>query len=422
MDLLIKNGTVVLADDTRRLDILVKDGVIAKIAPNINEAAAKVIDAAGLTVLPGFVDMHCHLREPGQESKEDITSGARAALHGGFTAVCCMPNTTPVLDCAALVRYVKDRGRESNYAKVYPIGAITKGQKGAELAEIGKMKMAGAVAFSDDGCPVDNGNVMFLALKYASGIDALIISHCEDKNISDGGVVNDGLNATIAGLKGISRAAEEVQVARDIILAETVGTRVHIAHVSTQNSVELIRQAKQRGAQVSCETCPHYFSATDKEVLSYNPNAKINPPLREDADVQAILRGLADGTIDAIATDHAPHSANEKNREFDLAPFGTVGFETAFALAYTKLVQTGILTLPQLSRLMSANPAKLMGIGTGELKEGAAADIAIADLNPTYTVAADRLHSKSKNSLFIGWTLTGLITHTIVDGVERERW
>jgi len=433
MSILIKNGHVVFPDKVEKADILIEGGKIAKICAKIapktvgddlSGAPVEIIDAKGKHVFAGFIDMHCHLRDPGFTYKEDIESGSNAAAAGGFTTICCMPNTNPVLDNAQLCEYV--RYTPIWGAEVFPIGAITKGQKGEELAEMGLMAKAGAVAFSDDGMPVENGGLMKLALEYADTHGLLLISHCEDRSISGGGVVNEGYHSTVSGLRGISRAAEESMVARDIILAETVGARIHIAHVSTKGSVELIRQVKKRGARVTCETCPHYFSATDKEILSYNTNAKINPPLREDSDVAAIIEGLKDGTIDVIATDHAPHHADEKNREFDFAPFGTSGFETAFAVGYTYLVKPGHITLSELSRLMSTSPAKILGlesIGVGQIAEGARADIAVVDLKKVYTVDAQKLVSKGKNCVFDGWELSGTIVGviTVAGIVAREQ-
>lgn len=420
MNLLIKNGMVVLGDSLENADIYIEGSKIVKVGRDIDCAADKVIDAENKLVLPGFVDMHCHLREPGQEYKEDIESGTAAALRGGFTSVACMPNTTPPIDNAALVKYVTTRAVEVDNAKVYPIGCITKGQQGKEIAEMGFMKEAGAVAFSDDGKPVTSSNIMRLALEYASSHKALIISHSEDKELSRDGVVNEGLNATISGLRGITRAAEECMISRDVILAETLGARIHIAHVSTKGSVEIIRQAKARGVKVTCETCPHYFSATDDEILSYNTNAKINPPLRTQADVDAIIEGLCDGTIDAIATDHAPHHTDEKNLEFQSAPFGTSGFETAFALAYTNLVETDIIDIVKLTKLMSANPASILGVGSGTIAEGEVADITVVDPEKSFIVDSSKFVSKGKNSLFNGWKLTGAVTNVIVDGIEKE--
>ncbi|MCI8595856.1 MAG: dihydroorotase [Clostridia bacterium] len=420
MNMLIKNGTAVIGDSLERADIYVEGSKIVKIGKDIDCAADKIIDADGKIVLPGFVDMHCHLREPGQEYKEDIKSGTAAALRGGFTSVACMPNTNPPLDNAALIKYVCTRATEVDNAKVFPIGCVTKGQQGKEITEMGFMKEAGAVAFSDDGRPVENANIMRLALEYAASHDALIISHCEDKELAAGGVVNEGLNATISGLRGITRASEECMVSRDILIAESLNAKIHIAHVSTKGSVELVRQAKARGVKVTCETCPHYFSATDDEILNYNTNAKINPPLRTQQDVEAIIEGLKDGTIDAIATDHAPHHADEKNLEFNLAPFGTAGFETAFSLAYTYLVEPDYIDLVKLSKLMSSNPAKILGIGSGTLKEGERADITVVDPDKSYIFDSSKSVSKGKNSLFGGWKLRGAVTAVIVDGIEKE--
>ncbi len=420
MSILIKNGYVVKEDCMEKCDVLVEGRRIVAIEPSMECYADSVINAEGLTVMAGFVDMHCHLREPGFEYKEDITTGTKAALQGGFTSVACMPNTSPVVDNPALVLYVKNRAFEEDNAKVYPIAAVTKGQKGKELTEMGCLLEAGAIAFSDDGLPVSDGNTMRLALEYAKTFGGLIISHCEDKSIAGEGVVNEGFNSTIAGLKGINRVAEEAMVARDILLAEALDARVHIAHVSTEGSVELVRQAKKRGVKVTCETCPHYFSATDDEILSFNTYAKINPPLREGDDVQAIIQGLKDGTIDAIATDHAPHHEDEKNVEFNYAPNGSVGLETAFAIAYTYLVEPGYLEISELSRLMSRNPSEILGIGGGRLAVGETADITIVNLNKTYEIDNTKFVSKAKNSVFNGWKVTGTVEHVIVDGQEKE--
>jgi dihydroorotase len=412
MTTLIKGGSLLLPAGIAAADMLIEDGTICRIKKNIKGKATHIIDAAGLTIMPAFVDMHCHLRDPGQHHKEDIASGTLSALRGGYAAVCCMPNTTPPIDNAPLVHYVKSKSKETARVRVYPIGAITKGLQGKELAEMGLMLEAGAVAFSDDGVPVESGGMMALAMDYARTFGTLIISHCEDKSIASDGVVNEGTNSVIAGLRGISRAAEDVMVARDIILAEAKGARLHIAHVSTRGSVELVRQAKRRGVKVTCETCPHYFAATDAEILNYNTNAKINPPLRTPDDVNAVITGLADGTIDAIATDHAPHHVDEKQQEFDNAPNGTVGFETAFGVAYTHLVLPKHITLNRLSELMSRNPATIMNIGKGIIAEGTAADIVFVDLNARYVVDASKFASKGKNSVFNGCTLQGVVVDT----------
>jgi len=419
---LIKNGLVVTASGTQQADILIQDGRIAAIGKDVGVKASKSahsIDANGLHVMAGFVDMHCHLRDPGFTHKEDIFSGSRAALSGGFTTICCMPNTNPCLDNAALIKYVTAVAKEANAAKVYPIGTITKGQKGQELAELKTMHDRGAIAFSDDGVPVENGGLMKLALSYAETFGLLLICHAEDKSIAGDGVVNEGFNASKVGLKGISRVAEEAMTARDILLAESLNARVHIAHVSTKGSVALVRDAKKRGVRVTAETCPHYFSITDDAILTYNTNAKINPPLREKMDVDAIIEGIKDGTIDAIATDHAPHHADEKAKEFDLAPFGISGFETAFGLCYTHLVKTGHITLNQLTTLLSAAPARILGLEVGELKEGAVADLTLVDLKKVYTVDKESFVSKGKNTIFHGHTLTGAVIKTLVDGEEK---
>lgn len=420
MSVLIKNGLVLKDGGLKKLDVYIEGNLISAIGKDLSYSAEKIVDADGLAVLPGFVDMHCHLREPGFEYKEDIESGTRAALQGGFTSIACMPNTNPVVDNAAVVKYIVDRAAEIDNCKVYPIAAVTKGQKGETLTEMGILKEAGAVAFSDDGRPVSDANTMRLALEYAKGADALVISHCEDLSLAAGGVANEGFNATLVGLRGITRAAEEVMVAREILLADALDARVHIAHVSTANSVALIADAKKRGVKVTCETCPHYFSATDDEILSFNTNAKINPPLRTQNDVDAIIAGIKDGTIDVIATDHAPHHADEKNREFDLAPNGTSGFETAFSVGYTHLVDAGHIDIDKLVDLMSRNPARILGIAGGSIAEGAVADITVVDLDADYVVDSSRFVSKGKNSVFDGWKLKGVIKNVFVNGVEKE--
>ena len=417
--LLIKGGTAVLPEGCVVCDLLLEGGKIARIGTGLSAAGADVLDAAGLHVFPGLIDMHVHLREPGYEYKEDIASGSAAAVRGGFTQVCCMPNTDPVCDNAAVVSYIVRRGREVGLCKVRPIGAMTVGEKGEQLAEMGKMKDAGAVAFSDDGRPVSDSRILRLAMEYAAGFGMLTLSHCEDKALVDGGVVNEGFNSTLAGLKGSPRAAEEIDIARVIIFAETLGLRAHVCHVSTRGGVQLLREAKRRGVRVTAETCPHYFTLTDDAVTGFDANTKVNPPLREQGDVDAIKAGLADGTLDCIVTDHAPHHADEKNVEYNLAAFGISGIETSFSLSYTALVRGGVLTLEQLAEKMSAAPARILGLEGGALKEGAVADLMLADLSEKYVIDPAEFRSKGKNTPFKGQEVYGRVKATIVDGAVK---
>ncbi|MBQ2663731.1 MAG: dihydroorotase [Clostridia bacterium] len=420
MRILIKNGRVIDPENgiDKVTDIFIDKGVIAEIGDGQELAGIEmeVIDATGKIVTPGLVDMHCHLRDPGQEYKEDIETGTRAAVMGGITSVACMPNTKPVVDNEAVVSYIINKAREVGYCNVYPIGAVSKGLKGEELAEIGEMKFAGAVAISDDGRPVVESGLMRRAMEYADMFDMKVISHCEDLGLADGGYMNEGEVATAMGLRGISRAAEEVMVSRDIIIAEAIGTPVHIAHVSTRLSVDLVRQAKKRGVRVTCETCPHYFTLTEKAVEGFNTFAKMNPPLRTDDDVQAIKDGLKDGTIDCIVTDHAPHHIDEKNCEFANALNGIVGFETSLGLGLKYLVKEGVLTLNELIEKMAVNPSRILGLNKGNLKVGNAADITIFDPEKEWTVDINKLHSKSKNSPYDGFVLCGKPEYVIVGG------
>ena len=400
----------------KKRDVLIDGDRIEKIAADIDAGDCKVIDADGLTALPAFVDMHVHLREPGYEYKEDIESGSRAAVAGGFSAVCCMPNTNPVTDNKYIVRYIKDRAKEVDLAKVYPIAAVSVGQKGETITEMGKLKEAGAVAFSDDGRPVESAQLMRIALEYAGGFNMPVISHCEDLSLVNDGVMNEGFTATLAGYKGITRASEEVMVARDIVLAETLGARVHIAHISTKGSAQLIREAKARGVKVTCETCPHYFAATDALLEGGDANAKVNPPLREESDRLAMIEAIKDGTVDAIVTDHAPHAKHEKEGGLIGAANGISGIETSFALSYTTLVRSGAITLEKLSELMTANPAGIVGIECGALKEGALADITLVDLDAKYKIDKNKFFSKGKNTPFHGKEVYGKVRYTLVDG------
>ena len=420
MRILIKGGRVI--DPVNKLDeitdIYIDKGVIQEIGTDLDPEGLEIelIDAAGKIVAPGLVDMHVHLREPGFEYKEDIESGTSAAAMGGFTSVACMPNTNPVIDTAAMVGYINSRAQEVGKVNVYPIGAISKQQKGEELSEIGELKFAGAVAVSDDGHPVENASLMRRAMQYANMFDMTVISHCEELSLIDGGAANEGVMATSLGLKGITPAAEEVMVSREVILAEHEGVPVHIAHVSTAGSVEIVRQAKKRGVKVTCETCPHYFTLTDEAIEGFNTNAKMNPPLRTKDDVAAIIRGLKDGTIDAIATDHAPHHIDEKNCEFAVAANGIVGLETALPLGITYLVKPGILSLSELLIKMSVNPAQILGLNKGTLSVNRPADVVIFDPEESFEIKVSEFLSKGKNSPFDGWQVYGKVDYTIVGG------
>lgn len=413
--LLIKNGVLVTAQGENRADLLIENGVISKIAPSIEEKC-KVIDATGKHIFYGITDMHVHLREPGFEGKEDIESGSKAAVKGGVTTVCCMPNTSPVNDNAVVTTYINSRAKEVDLCKIRPIGAITKGQNGESLADIGKMKSAGIVAVSDDGKSVENSQIMRLAMEYANDFGLKCLCHCEDKNLVDGGVVNEGFNSTLCGLKGSPRAAEDIMIARDIALSESLNIPVHICHVSTYSGVEIIRSAKARGVKVTAETCPHYFILTDDIITSYDTNTKVNPPVREEKDKNAIIAGLKDGTLDCIVTDHAPHGLKDKQVEYNLAAFGISGIETSFSLSYTYLVKSGIMTLSELTEKTSLNPCKILGLEGGEIKEGAPADLFIADLNKSYIINGSEFVSKGKNTPFNGFNVYGKVEYTLVDG------
>ncbi len=419
--MIIRNGNVVLKHCVEKKDVLVQNGKIAKIADYIPADGSEEIDASGKHVFPGLIDMHVHLREPGFERKEDIESGAKAAVKGGFTQICCMPNTNPVTDNKVVVTYIKTREKEVDLCKIHPIGAITKGSKGEEMAAIAGMKKAGAVAISDDGVAVKNARLMRLAMEYAKGFDIKCLCHCEDKDLVDGGSVHEGLSATIAGLKGIPRAAEDTIIAREISLAETLDTAVHICHVSTYSGVRMIRDAKRAGIKVTAETCPHYYAVTDEIIRAYDTNTKVNPPIREEKDKQAILEGLKDGTLDCIVTDHAPHHADDKNVEYNAAAFGISGIETSFGFAIKYLYKTGVLTLNEIADKMSYNPAKILGLDGGEIKEGGVADFTIADLDEKWIVDPDKFVSKGKNTPFKGYELEGAVKYTIVNGKVKYR-
>ncbi len=419
--LIVKNGHLIDRQNglDNVADILIDNRKIVKIGENLSVPGAEEYDAAGKYVSPGLIDMHVHLRDPGYEYKEDIESGTKAAQKGGFTAVACMPNTNPVNDNKAVVKYIIDRAREVGMCRVYPIAAITKGMKGEELTEMAELAAAGAVAVSDDGMPVRSGGVMQRAIKYASMFGLPVISHCEEMSLMDGGSMNEGFTATKLGLKGISPAVEEVMVSRDIIIAEHENLPVHIAHISTRGSAELVRQGKKRGVKVTCETCPHYFTLTEEAVGDYDTNAKMNPPLRTQDDVDAIIEAIKDGTVDVIVTDHAPHHIDEKRLEFELALNGIIGLETSLPLGITKLVRTGKITLGDLIYKMSTAPAKILGVEGGELKEGASADLTIFDPDEKFTVDVSSFQSKSKNCPYDGMELYGKVYNTILDGVIK---
>ncbi len=403
--------------------ILIEDGTIKSVAKDgkiKNHAGAQVIDAAGMYVAPAFIDMHTHLREPGFEHKETIRTGTLAALKGGFATVCCMPNTNPVNDNPGTTEYILKKAAGEGSARVLPIGAVTKGQKGEELAEMEMMLKAGCIAFSDDGRPVESPIIMRRALEYAKGLDTTVISHAEDLQLSSGGVMNEGLLSMTLGLKGSPSIAEEVMVFRDIALCGLTGGKLHIAHVSTKGSVNIIRRAKEQGINVTAETCPHYFSITEDAVTGYNTNAKVNPPLRRLEDVEAIKEGLRDGIIDVIATDHAPHGKEEKTREFDAAPSGISGLETVLPLGLA-LVRSGTLPVMELIKKLTVNPARILGIEAGGISEGQEARICIFHPEKEYEFKAGEMFSKGKNSPFDGWKLKGKTAWTIL-GEKVHEW
>ncbi|MDE0291011.1 MAG: dihydroorotase [Candidatus Dadabacteria bacterium] len=419
MGVLIKNGRVI--DPSQSLDmvsdIYVQEDRVREISERIDtpRKSDTVIDASGQIVAPGFVDIHVHLREPGYEHKETIKTGCLAAAAGGFTSIVCMPNTNPINDNASVTEYILLKARTEGIVNVFPIGAITKGEKGKELADIGEMCEAGCVGISDDGMPVTDSGLMRKAMEYVRPFGIPVITHAEDTGLSAGGVMNEGFVSTELGLRGIPAASEEVGVVRDIILCELTGTPLHICHVSTKGSVRLVRAAKKRGAKVTAEATPHHFTLTDKLVYGYNTDAKMNPPLRTQEDVDAILEGIADGTIDVIATDHAPHSQDEKNVEFDLAPFGIVGLETALSLSL-ELVEKEIITLEEMIKKLTVAPSEIVGIERGTLVPGSIADLVVFDPGMSRTVNPEEFFSKSRNTPFSGWELKGAVSNTIVSG------
>ncbi|MEQ8203859.1 MAG: dihydroorotase [Smithellaceae bacterium] len=400
-------------------DILLEGGKITKIGADLlqpeNSRDAEIIEVAGMIVTPGLIDMHTHLREPGQEYKETIATGTRAAVAGGFTSIACMPNTDPVNDNRSITEFIIRKALEANLANVYPIGNISRNCAGQQLTEFWDLKEAGAVALSDDGKPVMDAALMRHALEYAASLDLPVIPHCEDIHLSAGGLMNEGYYSTILGLRGIPSIAEEVMTARDILIAEYTKSHVHIAHVSTRGSVRIIREAKKRGVKVTAETAPHYFTLTDEALQTYSTNLKVNPPLRSAADVAAIKEGLADGTLDAIVTDHAPHARTDKELEFEYAANGISGLETSLGLSL-RLVDEGILSLPELIAKMSLNPARILKLPKGTLETGADADITVINPQLNWMVNVKTFCSKGKNSPFHGWKMRGKAALTIVGG------
>lgn len=414
-ELLIKNATVVSPADgvNEQLDVLVRDGVIAQLGKNLS-ADCTVIDAAGLYAIPGLVDMHVHLRDPGQTHKEDIITGCNAAAAGGVTSLLAMPNTIPTTDSAETVKYILDKAKGAK-ANVYVAASVTKGLKSLEPTDLDELKAAGAIALSDDGRPVENTKFLSDAMKKAPQLGMRVVAHCEDLFLADGGKINEGEVSQRLGVKGIPASAEDCGTAREIALAAALDVPIHICHVSTKTSVALIRDAKARGVKVTAETAPHYFSLTEKELLRGDADYRMNPPLRTKADVEEIITGLLDGTLDAVATDHAPHTPEEK-ADFVKAPNGSIGMETSLAVGITYLVKTGILSFEQLVEKMSVNPAEILGINAGTLSVGAPADIALVNLDESWTVDVEKLHGKSKNTPFKGRTLCGKVKKTILGG------
>ncbi len=406
-NLLIKNGQIFNHEtgDLSAGDLLIEGGKIKAVGTNLT-AHCPTVDVAGAWVLPGFIDMHVHLREPGQEYKEDLDSGAAAAMAGGFTTVCCMPNTKPAIDTRGLVEYIRKRTQDF-LVTVHPIGAVTKNRQGVELVEMADLFEAGAVAFSDDGDAVKTGEMMRRALEYSKMLGAPIIEHCEEKSLAEGRHMNEGKMSTRLGIYGIPHVAEEIVVARDILLAAFTGGKLHLAHLSTKGSVEMVREAKSRGISVTAEVCPHHFTLTEDALVSFDTNLKVNPPLRTKEDVEAVKEGLRDGTIDVIATDHAPHAPHEKEVEFDAAPFGLIGMETAVGLIFRELVTPGVLSVQQVVEKLVLNPTKILQLPNHTFRPGNSAQVTIVDPQKRWKVDAAKLKSKSRNCPFDGWELTG---------------
>jgi dihydroorotase len=420
--LMLKGGRVVdpATGTDGMFDLLMEEGVVRRIGKDLPVDDAEVYEVPrGGIVTPGLIDIHVHLREPGQEHKETVATGAASAVAGGFTAVACMPNTNPVNDHAGITQFILKKAAEARLARVYPIGAVSLGQKGEQLAELGEQTAAGCVAFTDDGHPVATALLMRRALEYAGMLGVPILDHCQDPSLKGDGVAHEGYYASALGLRGIPGVAESLMVERDVSLAELTGAHVHIAHMSARQSMRAVRAGKERGVRVTCEVAPHHFTLTDEALekpVKYDTNLKMNPPLREAADRDAMIEGIVDGTVDVIATDHAPHHADEKMVEFDRAPFGIVGLETAVPLVFDRLVHTGKISLPRMIALLSTNPATAMHLPGGTLAEGSPADVTVLAPDMAVTVSAQALRSKSKNTPFDGWTVRGGVAMTIVAG------
>jgi dihydroorotase len=416
--LLIRNGRVMdpASGHDGVADVLVKDGLVAAVGAGLDASGVQVYDATGLVVAPGFIDMHVHLREPGCEHSESIESGGRAAAAGGFTTICCMPNTLPVNDNATVTSYIIDHAKKYSPVNVFPIGAITKGSAGEELASIGAMKQAGIVAISDDGRPVMNSRVMRRAMELAAGWDLPVIDHCEDLNLSAGGDMHEGCTSVRRGLRGIPAASEDVMVARDILLAELTGARLHVAHISTANAVAMVGFARSRGLRVSCEATPHHFALTDDDTIAYDSNYKMKPPLRSPRDVAKVTEGIRNGTVEVIATDHAPHTGSEKMQEFERCPFGILGLETAIGVTMNWLVHRGHISLMKMVELYTTGPARVLGMERGRLTPGFPGDVTIFDPDLDWIYDVNKTASKSKNSPFHGTRFKGAPVATVVAG------
>ncbi len=422
MSLLLKGGRVI--DPGRKMDevtdLLVKDGKIVETGSISPGKDCTVVDVTGKMVFPGFIDMHVHLREPGREDKETIQTGSNAAVAGGFTGIACMPNTDPVNDCETVTRFIKEKAEVAGKANVYPVGAVTKRSAGKELAEIGEMRKAGIVAVSDDGMPVQDNQVMRRAMEYSKIFDIPVLDHCEDIQLAAGGFMNESFVSTELGLRGINSAAEELQVARDVILSRLTGGRVHICHISAAESLNHVKRAKAEGINITCEAAPHHFILTEDNVRTFDPNFKMNPPLRSQKDVDALLEGLADGTVDCIATDHAPHLKMDKQETFDVSANGIVGLETSVPLVCDRLMHKGVITPLRMAELMSSNPARILGLDRGSLEPGSVADITVIDPEMESVVDPEKFESKARNCPFAGWKLKGWPVLTIIDG--RIAW